>query len=495
MPKGSAENGAASSSLENSPAIVCFRDDFRVQDNPALWHAADSGRPLVALYVHDSVSEGLRELGGAQKWWLHHALQNLDGDLEALGLKLVIRSGPADDVLKEVVDETGAAVVYWNRRYVGAAEMEIDKATKAWLQECGVAVETFRASLLHEPQKLLTGSNTPYKVYSPFWRALEELGEPREPFGKPEKLNGAEKLPESEKLEDLQLLPTRPDWAGGLREAWNVSEAGAEETLSDFLENGLSGYAQGRDRPDQDHVSRLSPYLRFGLISPYQVWHRVRQSEAPKRDIQKFLKELAWREFSYHLLFHFPKIGWKNFNERFDEFPWREEGEKLKNWQKGHTGYPIVDAGMRELWQTGYMHNRVRMVVASFLVKHLLIHWRRGEEWFWDTLVDGDPANNTASWQWVAGSGADAAPYFRIFNPILQGKKFDPNGAYVRKWVPEIAELPDQHIHTPWEAPDSVRKEAGLKLGEDYPVPVVEHSQARERALSAFKKTKKEEDA
>lgn len=489
----SAKENAASRSNINLPVIVWFRDDLRVTDNPALWHARKSGRPLIALFILDGVSEGIRALGGAQKWWLHHALENLAEELNELGSDLTIRSGPAREILAQVIEESEASVVFWNRRYGGSAEIEIDKEIKASLEQDGIEVKSFRASLLHEPTKLQTGSGTPYRVYSPFWRALQQADEPREPFGKPDKLNPYSKALSSENLADLKLLPEKPDWAAGLRETWDASEEGANRQLTHFLKNGLSGYAKGRDMPADDHVSRLSPYLRFGLLSPFQIWYRARESSAPKRDVEKFLKEIAWREFSYHLLFHFPEIGWKNFNERFDDFPWREESDALGDWQRGRTGYPIVDAGMRELWHTGYMHNRVRMVVASFLVKHLLIHWRRGEEWFWDTLVDGDPANNSASWQWVAGSGADAAPYFRVFNPILQGKKFDPAGEYVRRWVPEIAGLPDKYLHEPWEAPEAVRIEAGLKLGGNYPVPVIDHAQARKRALAAFDATRKEE--
>jgi deoxyribodipyrimidine photo-lyase len=296
-------------------------------------------------------------------------------------------------------------------------------------------------------------------------------------------------------LDQFELLPKRPDWTSGLRECWNASEDGAQSCLEEFINNGLHGYAQKRDFPARRNVSRLSPFLRFGMVSPYQVWHSARHSDAPIEDVAKFLKELAWREFAYHLLFHFPETGWKNFNPDFDRFPFRNKPDNLKAWQRGKTGFPLVDAGMRELWRTGYMHNRVRMVAASFLVKHLLIDWREGERWFWETLVDGDPANNAAGWQWVAGSGADAAPYFRIFNPVTQGEKFDPSGSYVSKWIPELSQLPLKYLHAPWQAPAEVLKAAGVTPGKTSPHPIVDHQYARTRALQAFAAIRKDSSA
>jgi deoxyribodipyrimidine photo-lyase len=320
------------------------------------------------------------------------------------------------------------------------------------------------------------------------------LGDPHPPVPAPKKLPPLVEGIASEPVEDWKLEPTRPDWAGGLRESWTPGENEARERLADFLDD-IRGYADNRDRPDKPATSRLSPHLRFGEIGAAGIFHAARFASdqgAPSRDIEKFLSELGWREFSYHLLNHFPDLGTKNLQSRFDAFPWRDDDKALRAWQRGRTGYPIVDAGMRELWHTGWMHNRVRMVCASFLIKHLLIDWRRGEEWFWDTLVDADPANNTASWQWVAGSGADAAPYFRIFNPVLQGEKFDPDGAYVRHWVPELAKLSDKFVHKPWLASPLELAEAGVTLGKSYPQPIVDHDMARKRALAAFETIRSE---
>jgi deoxyribodipyrimidine photo-lyase len=297
---------------------------------------------------------------------------------------------------------------------------------------------------------------------------------------------------ESLEIEDLGLLPTEPDWAQGLRDTWQPGTKGARHLLETFVKDKLTAYREDRDTPALDVTTRLSPHLRFGEISPREVWQAAEVADAPREAVFKFHQELLWREFSYHLLYHYPDLASVNYQSKFDDFPWRdhETGEAAKDllaWQKGRTGYPIVDAGMRQLWQTGWMHNRVRMIVASFLIKHLMIDWRAGEAWFWDTLVDADPANNAASWQWVAGSGADAAPYFRIFNPVLQGEKFDGNGDYTRHWVPEVAKLPNRYLHKPWAAPKSTLDDAGVRLGSDYPRPLVDHKQARERALEAFK--------
>jgi deoxyribodipyrimidine photo-lyase len=327
--------------------------------------------------------------------------------------------------------------------------------------------------------------------------AARERGEPPPPLPAPAAL-AASTLPAGAALtpvsvDDLRLRPTKPDWAKEMATLWTPGEAGARMQLGRFLEGAVKGYGDNRNRPDRISTSRLSPHLRFGEIGPRQIWHATRaafesgHASAKAYDVEKFLTEIGWREFSYHLLHQFPELANSNFQPKFDAFPWLDDAKALNAWQRGLTGYPIVDAGMRELWRTGWMHNRVRMIVGSFLVKHLLIDWRRGEDWFWDTLVDADPASNAASWQWVAGSGADAAPYFRIFAPVLQGEKFDPNGDYVRKYVPELAKLPKQHIHKPWAAPHPVLASAGITLGRDYPHPIVNHEDARKRALAAFK--------
>ncbi len=390
-------------------------------------------------------------------------------------------------MIDQIIAETGAGTVLWNRRY-DSGGIGVDKALKADLVARGVHAESFGANLLREPWEVKSAAGGPMKVFTPFWRAHQKLGAIRSPLRAPGALPSLPRPVASDSLEDWGLEPTRPNWAKGFTSHWTPGEAGAQARLDAFLDDALKGYADGRNRPDRASTSRLSPHLRFGEISPVQIWHRVQMATGmePTEDVSKFLAEIGWREFAYHLLFHMPDLPAANVQPRFDAFPWRSDPAVLKAWQTGQTGYPIVDAGLRELWQTGWMHNRVRMIVASFLVKHLLIDWREGEAWFWDTLVDADVANNPASWQWVAGSGADAAPYFRIFNPMLQGEKFDPKGDYVRRWVPELAGLPAKAIHTPWEAPLAILHKAGVRLGETYPQPIVDHDAARARALAAF---------
>lgn len=492
----------SSNNLESSEtaALVWFRDDLRVADNPALDAAITTGKPILAVYILDETTEGLRAFGGAQKWFLHYALQSLETKLDQLSINLIYLTGSSKDLVQKVVKENNVSEVFWNRRY-GKPEIDIDGDIKESLKAQGVSAKSFLANTLHEPFNTKTGSGGPFRVYSPFWRAFEAQGEPRPPLAAPHQATGAKNTNITGKLslDELALLPTKPNWAAGWEAIWDANEDGAHKALEKFIDGGLTGYKDGRDFPAKNHFSKLSPFLRFGMISPYQIWQSVRIAEEAEnlnaKDCLKFLKELGWREFSYHLLFHFPDIGWKNFQEKFDDFPWRTDAEEhFDRWKTGQTGYPIVDAGMRELWQTGFMHNRIRMVVGSFLVKHLLIDWRKGEEWFWDTLVDGDPANNTASWQWIAGSGADAAPYFRVFNPMLQGQKFDGNGDYVRKFVPEISALPNKYLHAPWEAPQDILANAGVTLGKTYPHPIVDHSAARDRALAAFSSLKKEQE-
>ncbi len=472
------------------PVIVWFRNDLRIADNAALNAAAETGLPVVCLFIRDPMSP-VRELGAAQQWWLHHSLAALDLKLRSIGGSLVLKSGAAPDVIDALIAGTGAAHVFWNRRYDPAA-IPLDASIKASLKQRGINVRTFDGQLLHEPTQVKNGAGNHFKVYTPFWRALNALPEPRPPFAAPVKLSDGSARLVSERLEDWNFLPTKPDWAGGMKAEWTPGEDGAQARLDAFLNGAIDGYAEDRNIPGHLSTSRLSPHLAMGEISPFQVWHAaIAQKDAPARDAEVFRKELAWREFAYHLLFHFPKLAIDNFNGSFDAFPWGEtRADLLKAWQRGKTGYPIVDAGMRELWATGWMHNRVRMIVASFLIKHLMIDWREGEQWFWDTLVDACPANNPASWQWVAGSGADAAPYYRIFNPVLQGEKFDSDGAYVRKWVPELGAIPDKFLHQPWNAPLLVLKAAGVVLGETYPRPIVDHDAARQRALSAFKSLK-----
>ncbi len=468
-----------------SPAIVWFRDDLRCDDNPALRAAAGAG-PVLALHVLDAETA---PAGGAARWWLAGSLAALTAELAARGVPLRIIAGPARSLVPEIARAVGARAVFWNRRY-SAPAIAIDTGIKAALAAAGLRVESFAASLLHEPWTVTTRTGAPFRVFTPFWRAARAGGPPRLPLPPPEHITGATGIEPGPGVEALGLRPVRPDWAGGLRASWTPGEAGARARLTDFLDHGLAGYARDRDRPDLSAVSRLSPHLRFGEISPHRIWHALthRAAAAPElaTDAEKFLSEIGWREFSWHLLHAMPDLAERNFQPRFDAFPWHIDDAALGAWQRGQTGYPIVDAGMRELWKTGWMHNRVRMVAASFLVKDLRLDWRAGERWFADTLVDADPAANPANWQWVAGSGADAAPYFRIFNPVLQGEKFDPDGRYVRTHVPELARLPDRWLHRPFEAPAAVRAAAGVRLGETYPAPIVDHGRAREAALAAF---------
>lgn len=475
--------------------IVWFRDDLRVHDHPALAAAVRAGAPVLCLYVFDDNEKNGRPMGAAARWWLHGALAALADALKKRGADLTILRGDAYSIFKTLADKASPAGVFWNRRY-DAPGIACDQAIKSMLKERGIVAESFNGNLLHEPWEITTAAGTPMKVFTPFWRAARARGEPAQPLPAPKtikpvasaNLRGAKPLA----LDALKLEPAKPDWAKGFLRVWTRGEIAARERLADFLDTRMRGYADNRNRPDMEATSRLSPHLRFGEISPRTIWHATHNAvaqgghSAAASDAEKFLSEVGWREFSYHLLFHFPDLAKQNFQSRFDEFPWRSDATALRAWQRGHTGYPIVDAGMRELWQTGWMHNRVRMIVASFLIKHLLIDWRIGEEWFWDTLVDADIGNNSASWQWVAGSGADAAPYFRVFNPILQGEKFDAKGDYVRAFVPELANMPADWIHRPWEAPLDVLKAAKVSLGKNYPKPVIDHDEGRKRALAAF---------
>jgi len=452
---------------------------------------------VLCVYVFDEGGAEIRPLGGAARWWLHHSLEALSHALARIGGRLDILKGETAPLITDLVKAAGCTSVVWTRRY-GAAEIAVDRQVKADLAEAGCAARSYNGQLLHEPWDVQTKAGDFFKVYSPFWRAAQARPAPCEPLPAPLAVAAADwpaGAPTRVTLDALALLPTKPDWASGLRATWCPGEAGALDRLSSFLDTRAHRYATLRDRPDQPGTSGLSPHLRFGEISPRQVFHATRHAEAagtvPGRDADKFIAELGWREFAYHLLFHAPDLRRKNFQKKFDAFPWRApEPQELEAWRHGRTGYPIVDAGMRELWTTGTMHNRVRMITASFLVKDLLADWRLGEEWFWDTLCDADPANNPASWQWVAGSGADAAPYFRAFNPVLQGKKFDPDGSYVRKFLPELERLPDPWVHEPWAAPDAALRKAGVVLGKTYPAPILDHARARDRALAALATTR-----
>ncbi len=479
------------------PILVWFRQDLRLTDNPALAEASASGHPILPLYILDDEDAGAWKMGGASRWWLHHSLKSLAKDLAQQGGNLLVRSGAAETVLAEVISETGAVGLYWNRRYEPWAT-DRDARLKTRWKDAGLDVRSFNGALLREPWTVVGKNGSTPKVYTPYWRALNALGEPADPAGQPAPAHYAAITGEHGDIDTILPLPSAPDWAGGLRDTWNPGEAGAHDRLAVFLDSAMGSYKDARNFPATPGVSRLSPHLHHGEISPNRIWHATRTKLASlgaaaagvEGSAEHFLKELVWREFSHALLHNNPSLPETPLRSEFEAFPWIDDDDGLRAWQRGQTGYPIVDAGMRELWHTGYMHNRVRMIAASFLIKDLMIHWRHGEAWFWDTLVDADLASNAASWQWVAGCGADAAPFFRIFNPVLQGEKFDPNGEYVRRWVPEIARLPDRVLHKPWDAPALVLREAGITLGETYPVPIVDHAMARDRALSAFKSLK-----
>lgn len=425
-------------------------------------------------------------MGGASRWWLHHSLKALDNSLQG---KLRLFRGDAGTLLPKIAADSGAQTVHWNRCYE-PWRIKRDTTLKKKLQSAGVAVHSHNASLLFEPQLVKKADGTPYKVFTPFYRkgCLDNCPAPRQPLAAPGSLDLATaELGES--LDALELMP-RIRWYERIKSEWLPGEEGAAQRLQQFLSSGIRNYKSGRNRPDQRFVSRLSPHLHFGEISPHQAWHAslpLATDPELADEVDHFHSELGWREFSNSLLFHWPEMTRDNLQRKFNRFAWRDDAESLESWQQGRTGYPIVDAGMRELWQTGYMHNRVRMIVGSFLVKNLLLHWHHGEDWFWDTLLDADLANNSASWQWIAGCGADAAPYFRIFNPVTQGQRFDPDGEYVRKYVPELTKLPNKFLHSPWLAGDDVLANAGVRIGNTYPAPVVDLKQSRERALAAFK--------
>lgn len=478
---------------QGQPIIVWLRHDLRLDDNPALAHAAESGRPVIPLFILADANAPVRPYGSAHKWWLHHSLKELSASFGKLGSRLVLRRGDAFAVLEDILSKSGATAVYINRRY-GPEASRVDGELESRFN-C-VDIQCFEAALLHDPDQVKTGSGGYYKVYTPFMKSVSAgLHSYRHPIDPPSGLAAPEHFPLSESLDTWGLLPTNPNWAKGFQSEWIPGETGAQERLSYFCDELLAGYEEGRNKPSEDLTSRLSPHLHFGEVSALRALTTAeetahRRKSIPDNDRQTFRRELIWRDFNHHLLYHFQNLATDNFNHRFNALKWREATGDLKAWQTGQTGYPIVDAGMRQLWQMGWMHNRVRMIVGSFLTKDLLIDWREGEAWFWDTLVDGDEANNTSQWQWIAGTGADAQPFFRIFNPIKQSQDFDPEGDYIRSFVPELSKLPAKAIHAPWEADGATLDEAGVTLGETYPRPIVDHKEARDRANAAFQATR-----
>lgn len=464
-----------------SPVLVWFRDDLRLADHPALAAAVSGGHPIIPVFIWAPEEEGNCQPGAASNWWLDASLRALSRELEERGSRLIIRRGPTSTALVELIEKTKASGVFWNRVY-RPPTIQRDRELKSELRKREIAAESFNASLLFEPGTILNNSGKPFAVFTPFWRACLAKAVAAPVHDPPPKLRAPESWLDSLQVSELGLQPAI-DWAGGFRGNWQPGEKGAKAQLDRFLQEALDTYCESRDHPGVTSTSRLSPHLRFGEISACQIWHAIDGLGG-----DAFLRQLGWREFSYHLLCSRPQSVDQPLRPEFARFPWKHDPQSFAAWTRGKTGYPFVDAGMRELWSTGWMHNRVRMVAASFLVKHLLIAWQEGAAWFWDTLVDADLASNTMGWQWVAGCGADAAPYFRIFNPVLQGEKFDPAGNYVRRWIPELAKLPDAWIHKPWRAPRPILARAGVELGTTYPHPIVDHDEARSRALAALRK-------
>jgi deoxyribodipyrimidine photo-lyase len=475
----------------STPVIVWLRHDLRLADNPALFYAAQQG-PVIPVFIEDTTGENPWQPGAASRCWLHHSLDSINQQLNGC---LRLFQGDPLTVLSQLIEQTGALAVFWNRCYTPQA-ISRDKRIKQTLKTAGIEVHSFNGSLLWEPWEVSKGDGTPYKVFTPFFRkGCLNAPPPDAPLPRPQLPSAsAPKSSNQLSLEQLGLLPDHP-WCERISEHWDISEDAAWRLLQQFTTERLEHYQQGRDIPSFEATSTLSPYLQWGQISPRQIWYySQQQATAPGLEdaLDTFLKELGWREFAYYQLYHNPGISDTNLNPRFNLFPWRNDPSSCRDWQQGQTGFPIIDAGMSELWQTGYMHNRVRMLVGSFLVKNQLQHWLHGARWFWDTLVDADLASNSANWQWVAGCGADAAPYFRIFNPVTQGQKFDPDGSYVRRYLPALARLPSRYIHTPWEAPASVLSEAGIELGSTYPEPILDLRTTRKQALEAFSQLKQQ---
>lgn len=465
-------------------ALVWFRNDLRLADQPALQTALDEGYAPICIYIHAPDEEGDWAPGAASNAWRHRSLAALDADLRRRGSRLRLFFGPTLQTLQTLLMACDAEAVFWNRRYEPAIEKR-DAAIKKTLRAQGLRADSFNGSLLFEPWELRTKQGGPYQVFTPFWRAAQASWRPQATQQAPARIEDVDDGPDGVALDALKLAPSQ-DWDEDFWQVWTPGEAGAHEALEVFIDGALRGYREQRDRPDRVGTSRLSPHLHFGEIAPWRMAAALQQARAAgvDPDIDAHLRELGWREFAHHLLHHFPATPDRNLNPRFDNFKWaRRNPRQLEAWQSGATGVPIVDAGMRELWRTGWMHNRVRMVAASYLCKHLRQHWREGARWFWDTLVDADLANNTLGWQWVAGTGADASPYFRVFNPVVQAEKFDPDGAYIAKWLPELAQLPIPLRFAPW-----VKPELAAKYAPTYPQrPIVDLAKGRDDALAAYR--------
>lgn len=473
-------------------ALVWLRRDLRLGDHPALAAAVAESDAMLPVYVHAPDEEKPWTAGAASCWWLHRSLADLDRRLRERGSRLVLAAGASHTTLIELARKSGAGAVYWNDLYEPAARRRDDRVERA-LTRAGIEVRRFNDRLLHHPATVRTQQGGPYQVFTPFWRSLS-AATVAPPVPAPRRLKPPSRWPGALRLGALALDPGHP-WTAKLESCWRPGEPAATARLRGFCRARVTGYGRARDALAGAATSRLSPHLHFGELSPRQVWHAVQASRAehPARstDTQAFLRQLAWRDFAHHMLYHFPHTDREPLRTGFSQFPWRRSSRLLKAWQRGRTGYPLVDAGMRELWATGSMHNRARMVVASFLVKNCLIHWREGTRWFWDTLVDADLANNSLGWQWVAGSGPDAAPYFRVFNPIVQGRKFDPDGTYIARWVPELRPLPVEFRHEPWRLPTELQKRFGFRPGRDYPRPVVDYAESRAAALAAYRETRR----
>jgi deoxyribodipyrimidine photo-lyase len=470
--------------MQQINSIFWFRQDLRLTDNPALTAAATNSA-ILPIYILDDLAPTKFSLGDCSKAWLYYALQSLNKFLDN---KLNYYLGDPSDIIIKLIRQYNIKQVFINRCYE-PWYLHQEKQLAKKLASLQVELLVYNGNYLWDPQQILKDDGSYYKVYSAYKRKACLLT-PEEPWAKPKNISVLTDKNNKIKLDDFNLL-TNESWEHKVINNWQIGEQHAWHKLQHFIRDALADYKRGRDYPALNHTSKLSPYLHFGEISPRQIWHVVMADNAtktPNKDTEHFISELIWREFSCYLLYHFPGLARDNFQPKFNQFPWRHNKKYLTAWQRGQTGYPIIDAGMRQLWQTGYMHNRVRMIVASFLVKNLFIHWHAGRDWFWDCLVDADLANNSAGWQWVAGCGADAAPYFRIFNPITQGEKFDPDGEYTRKFVPELQNLPNKYLFKPWQASAEILRQAGIILGSTYPKPIIDLAESRELALSAYKK-------